>query len=138
MPDRRFHQQKRYAQLVGILAALTLATPVFASVAPSVIAEKSPLPSKSWQVSPADGTLRDVIAKWAKAEGWSFSNTNWTPAIDIPVIANASFQGSFVQAVQDLVSTTELTEAPLQPCFYSNKVVRVVYFNESCDKMSAR
>lgn len=92
----------------------------------------------SWSVSPSDKTIREALARWAKIATWSFEPEHWSVGVDIPLTASATFQGDFKIAVRQLISTTELSDTPLQPCFYSNRVVRVVPFNEMCDRMSVR
>jgi hypothetical protein len=37
-------------------------------------------------------------------------------------------------AVRHLLAATELSERPLQPCFYSNQVLRVVPYAQACDR----
>jgi len=39
--------------------------------------------------------------------------------------------------VRGLLSSTDLTDFPVQPCFYSNNVLRVVTRAEVCDRMTA-
>jgi hypothetical protein len=89
-------------------------------------------PPKAWKVSPDDKTIRQTLAKWATSEGWTFSRQHWTPAEDFDVVASDTLYGSFIQATQQLIATTELTKTPLQPCFYKNHVVRVIFINEQC------
>jgi hypothetical protein len=91
----------------------------------------------TWLVTGEDSTVREVLQRWAKQAGWTFNPEHWTPSVDIPLTASATFQGDFISAVQAFVSATELGDTPLQPCFYTNHVLRIVNFNESCDKMSA-
>lgn len=82
--------------------------------------------------------MREALSGWAQKSGWTFKPEHWAVSVDIPLTAAATFQGEFEAAVQQLISTTELTETPLQPCFYTNRVVRVVPYNEACDRMSPR
>lgn len=48
------------------------------------------------------------------------------------MVASDTMYGSFIDVVQQLIASTELTKTPLQPCFYKNHVVRVIYINEQC------
>ncbi|CAM5404477.1 hypothetical protein SSTU70S_02824 [Stutzerimonas stutzeri] len=104
---------------------------------PKPVAPPAPV-FPTWTVSAADETYRQALRKWAKAAAWTFEPEHWAVPLDIPITAAASFRGDFRTAVQQFVSTTELSETPLQPCFYSNKVVRIVPYNEMCDRMSVR
>lgn len=106
------------------------------SGAPAVAAVAPPQPE--WVVTASDGTYREAITRWARSAKWTFEPEHWTVPVDLPLSAGATFRGDFKSAVQGLVATTELSETPLQPCFYSNKVVRVVPYNEMCDRALAR
>jgi len=121
---------------------ITLSSHVALAASPSTPTLSLPVtvqvskPSSQYLVDPSDQTIRQTIQRWAHQDHWSFPNENWVPNVDVPVIGSAAFPGDFIKAVQGLVASTELTDTPLQPCFYQNDVVRVIYFNQSCDKMS--
>lgn len=86
-------------------------------------------------MSPEDKTIRETLAKWATSEGWTFNpigRQHWSVAEDFDVVASDTMYGSFIDVVQQLIASTELTKTPLQPCFYKNHVVRVIYINEQC------
>jgi hypothetical protein len=69
--------------------------------------------------------------------GWTFQPQHWAVDVDIPLSATAEFSGDFKSAVRDLLGATELAEKPLQPCFYGNKVLRVVPLAQSCTRTAA-
>lgn len=87
-----------------------------------------------FSVDRTDGNLRLVLMRWAGAAGWDFSAEHWGVDVDIPIIGSATFELPFVEAVQALVSSTELSGHPLQPCFYSNRVLRVVPYVQPCNR----
>lgn len=91
---------------------------------------------RTWEVSMADGTIRRTLEKWAAASGWIFNMEHWGVDRDLPVAAQTMFQGDFRGAVRSLLASTELTDLPLQPCFYNNGVLRVVPRAELCDRMA--
>ena len=111
-------------------------TPVVA--APTIaVAPPKPLPPPipTWTVSPQDKTIRETLAKWAASAGWTFiplGRDYWTVPQDFDVVASDTFRGDFKDAVRKLIASTELTKTPLQPCFFSNKAVRVILINEEC------
>lgn len=111
-------------------------TPVLA--APKInVAPPKPLPPPipTWTVSPQDKTIRETLAKWAASAGWTFSPLGrdyWTVPQDFDVVASDTFRGDFKDAVRKLIASTELTKTPLQPCFFSNRAVRVILINEEC------
>lgn len=83
---------------------------------------------------PDDGTLRGALARWSRLAGWTFEPEHWAVDVDVPLGASADFPSPFIEAVQALVAATELSERPLQPCFYSNRVLRVVPYAQACDR----
>lgn len=85
-------------------------------------------------VSPADVTIRQALARWAQVAGWTFSAEHWAVDVDIPLVGAATFETDFKSAVRELLAATEMGDRPLQPCFYSNRVVRVVPYAQACDR----
>src|SRR5699024_7433863 len=81
-----------------------------------------------------DATLRHALQRWARQAGWTFAPEHWAVDVDIPVSAEADFGTAFESAVQSLLAATELSDRPVQPCFYTNQVVRVVPFTQACDR----
>lgn len=83
-----------------------------------------------------DRSIRDALARWAASAGWMHLPEHWAVAEDYSVggIAGSEVFGSdFRQAVRTLISSTELTTRPAQPCFYTNHVVRVIPRAGICD-----
>lgn len=87
-----------------------------------------------YKVSPSDNNIRLALQRWAKQANWTFMAEHWNVDVDIPISAQASFSSSFQESVQDLVGATEMAERPLQPCFYSNNVLRVIPYAQSCNR----
>tara|TARA_R110000851_G_scaffold295568_1_gene450512 strand:- start:98228 stop:99046 length:819 start_codon:yes stop_codon:yes gene_type:complete len=130
------------------LAAVTLASEVSASpvelidvaqpIETAFLAKPAdPKVLTIFKVSPADGTMRETLARWAKTAQWDFGPEHWAVDVDIPIVGSARFDTSFEDAVRSLVSSSELGDRPLQPCFYSNRVLRVVPFAQPCDRARA-
>lgn len=118
------------------VAAVPAAASPAAAVAPG--APDSPgVPPARYRAAPPDATLRAVLARWAGMAGWTFQPQHWAVDVDIPLSATAEFSGDFKSAVRELLGATELAEKPLQPCFYGNKVLRVVPLAQSCTRMAA-
>lgn len=91
----------------------------------------------SWDARQEDVNLRNVLSRWSAQSGWTFRLEHWVPERDLPVAGTVSFPGDFQAAVRGLLSSTDLTDFPVQPCFYSNNVLRVVTRAEACDRMTA-
>lgn len=106
-------------------------SPVGGSATPAVSTETS---VQAYTVTRSDGTIREALATWSKRAGWTHEPENWTVQFDLPVLSSANLGSDFKSAVRALLSSTDLTNMPLQPCFYSNKVLRVVPKAELCDK----
>jgi len=91
-------------------------------------------PPSLYEATPADRTMRQALARWAKAAGWTFQDEHWAVDVDIPLVGAARLGTDFKSAVRELLASTELSWRPLQPCFYSNRVLRVIPYAESCDR----
>lgn len=87
-----------------------------------------------WHVSPEDITIRQALTLWADLAGWTFEPEMWSLPVDITVAANAHFFGEFPDAVRDLVAAVALAEMPIRSCFYTNKVLRIVSYNQVCNR----
>ena len=109
-------------------AAPARAEPIKASPAPI---------SAALRAGPPDATLRGVLSRWAASSGWTFEPQHWAVDVDIPLAGAAQFPGDFKEAVRALLAATELSERPVQPCFYANQVLRVVAYTQTCDRSAA-
>jgi hypothetical protein len=107
-----------------------VATPVGTSApaAPSALLEQP------FTISRSDKTIREALVAWSKRAGWTHDAEHWTVPFDLPVLSSADLGADFKGAVRALLSSTDLTNMPLQPCFYTNKVLRVVPKAELCDR----
>jgi Toxin co-regulated pilus biosynthesis protein Q len=88
----------------------------------------------TYAVSLADQNFRKVLTRWANASGWMFEPEHWSVTRDIPVGGADSVMTDFKTAVRRLLKSTLLTDLPVQPCFYSNKVLRVIPASELCSR----
>lgn len=93
-----------------------------------------PAASAPYEATPADGNIRRALGRWAQVSGWTFDSEHWAVDVDIPLAGSAAFGPEFVPAVRELLAATELGDRPLQPCFYANRVLRVVPFAQRCDR----
>ena len=100
----------------------------------ATIAASLPKPAPVWVAKGHHGTVRQVLDTWSKAAGWTFAPEHWTVNRDFPITGELKVQGDFAAAVRELLASTELTDFPVQPCFYSNSVLRVVLVTEKCDR----
>ena len=135
----QFRAGSRQARARRLVAAPAIASPPTPPVdAASVIqkpADTPPVASTSvYTVTPKDQHLRQALSRWASIGGWRFQPDHWVVDVDIPLTAGAEFSDDFIDSVRALVSATELSDRPLQPCFYSNRVLRVVPVSEHCDR----
>lgn len=89
-----------------------------------------------YAITTADKNLRQALSRWTGLSGWRFQAEHWAVDVDIPLTATASFTDDFIVSVRALLESTELSERPLQPCFYENQVLRVVPITENCDRTS--
>ncbi|MCX8518334.1 MAG: toxin co-regulated pilus biosynthesis Q family protein [Rhodoferax sp.] len=84
-----------------------------------------------------DENFRQALKRWTTDAGWEFEPEHWAVPRDIPIAGTADFGGDFRAAVQALLKSSELGDQPVQACFYSNKVLRVVPINELCARSSS-
>ena len=88
-----------------------------------------------WVASEMDGSVLNVLLSWAPRAGWTFRMEHWTVQNDYPIQGSERFKGDFKTAVRLLLDTTAQSALPVQPCFYSNNVLRVVPRAEFCDRV---
>jgi hypothetical protein len=93
--------------------------------------------SVEYSISQSDKNFRLALVKWATASGWSFEPEHWGSDRDIPVVGSATFAGDFKSAVRALLKSTALGDRELQPCFYSNNVLRVIPAAELCARSTS-
>jgi hypothetical protein len=106
-----------------------------AAVLPAAVDQSVRTSNATFSVARSDRTLREALVKWARASGWTFEPEHWAVPRDIPVAGGASVDTDFKTAVRMLLRSTELTDLPVQPCFYNaNQTLRVVPINDSCTR----
>ena len=91
-------------------------------------------------VTNADQTIRDVLVRWSQNSGWVHKPEHWSVERDHPIMGEAGpelFGGDFKESVRILLSSTDLTDRPVQPCFYTNRVLRVIPKSASCKPRDA-
>ncbi|WP_231755413.1 TcpQ domain-containing protein [Bordetella sp. N] len=114
------------------------ATPAASPHTPSSAPQSTPSNTPPFRAELADGNLRRVLTRWASQAGWTFGPEHWDVDVEIPLAGNAVFGDDFKHAVRALVGATEMAERPLQPCFYANRVLRVVPIAQACDRSATR
>jgi hypothetical protein len=95
----------------------------------------------AFAVLPSDKSVRETLTRWAGSAGWMHLPEHWAVAEDYSVggVAGGEVFGTdFKGAVRVLISSTDLTTRPAQPCFYSNNVVRVIPRTGICDPTAAQ
>ena len=78
--------------------------------------------SAVWEARADDRTFKAMIIRWAKAAGWQ---VYWELGVDYPILATASINGSFEDAVAEVVRAMQNAEVPPKAVFYENKVLRI-------------
>lgn len=96
-------------------------------------------PARYWNIDPSDGTVRQALQRWAQIDGWVFGPDQWLLNWDLPIEAPAQFEAAtFQEAAQALAQAISLSESPINVCFYGNQVLRVVPFNQRCDRTQSQ
>ena len=79
--------------------------------------------SRLWVVRASDKTIRRTLNRWAKDAGYSVV---WGVLQDISIDTDATFSGSFEDAVQSVLEAISASEFPVEAVVYDNKVIRIV------------
>jgi hypothetical protein len=128
------------SQTTASAGSVAIAEPVtqVSSVPTAAVASNTPPATQAfYAITDTDKNLRQALARWSGLSGWRFQVEHWAVDVDIPLTATANFSDDFVGSVRALIQATELSERPLQPCFYTNQVLRVVPIAEACDRTVA-
>ena len=131
--------------MAALLAAARLPEPEPVAAAPEPAPVPEPIPEpipvvakEIWRIGPDDGTVRQALARWAAKANWTFGPDQWELNFDLPIQAPAEFEAeSFQEATQALSQAIAMTESPVRPCFYANRVLRMVPFTRSCNRSPA-
>lgn len=134
------------AQATDVTASPQQVTPTAGAVVTVEVTPTEPVaepeivepPKQIWRVSPQDGTVRQALVRWAADANWTFGPDQWELNFDIPIQAPAEFEAdSFQEATQALSQAVAMSESPIRPCFYGNRVLRMVPFTRSCNRSPA-
>lgn len=109
------------------------APPAPAMQSPAAVSAAAPA---GYAVLKTDQTVRETLTRWSATAGWTHLPEHWAMAEDYSVAGTAGpevFGTDFKAAVRVLISSTDLTARPAQPCFYANSVVRVIPRAGICD-----
>ena len=79
--------------------------------------------SRIWTVRTTDKTIRRTLMRWGKEAGY---NVVWDVMQDINIDAEATFSGTFEDAVRAVLEAISASEFPVEAEGYDNKVVRIV------------
>lgn len=131
---RLYTQEGGGAQATQTVSKPSVPAPMVQPVTEPVAVTASSTPQPFYAITSADKNLRQALSRWSNLSGWKFQSEHWSVDVDIPLTATASFSDDFVGSVQALIQATELSERPLQPCFYANQVLRIVPLTEACDR----
>jgi hypothetical protein len=91
-----------------------------AAVSPSVA---------EWRIELADGSLSRVMRRWSRDARFPVL---WEAPKDLPAVA-ATYRGSFLDVVRNVMADTQNTEYPLHACAHDN-VVRILHVSQSCTR----
>ena len=80
----------------------------------------------------APETVRSALERWSSQAQWVFGPEFYTLPVDVSVVVSADLGSDYKAAVRQLLDSTQGTAQPMQPCFYSNQVLRVVARHELC------
>jgi hypothetical protein len=77
-----------------------------------------------WRIELGDRTLRTALTRWAHTAGWQLI---WDAPVDFSVDAEASVEGSFDDALHEVIASLAHSNTPIQAIVYQgNKVIRII------------
>lgn len=131
-------QQAIHSELHSNRSSATSITSQFTQNSTQLASINIDVAPKKFKAELSDKTIRQAVKRWAQQTNWHFENMHWAVNVDLPISAAAEFTDDFVTSVQQLLVTTEMTDKPVQPCFYTNQVVRIVPIAQVCDPQARR
>ena len=76
-----------------------------------------------WEMSSRDRTLRNVLSQWCRQANWQLS---WKARGDFPITASWTINGTFEQAINQVLKSSQQTDMPLQALMFdANKVLEI-------------
>lgn len=125
--------QSRDATDAGALTVKAIALPA-ASEKERPTTASPPATAFEWTVSASDQNLRKLLKRWtgvdAPGHDWTVI---WDVEKDIPIETSDLITADFKTAVRHVLASTQFSDITLQPCFYTNNVVRVVRKTTKCN-----
>jgi hypothetical protein len=101
--------------------------PSAGAIAPAAASAPEPVPPPErtvWDLRRADGSVRNVLARWASEAGWQFI---WDVPTDFTVDADATIHGSLQHALHEVANALGNSQVPIQVVMYQgNRVLRVI------------
>jgi len=89
-----------------------------------------------WELRANDVKLSTALERWARDAGWRMT---WEAERDFDLVLQASFGGTFEQALNTVLRAYVISDFPLQACLHEdhdgNRAVRIFRFGEhqTCD-----
>jgi len=120
-------QQTPPAPVFGQPVPVNLEPPA-PSVAPSAAPARTE--GRAWVVLLSDRNVRRTLERWSQQAGQQLV---YDVEKDLELAAEATFPGSYDDAVGGLMAGLQRSELPVRACLYSNLVTRIVRRNQPCD-----
>ena len=98
------------------------------TVAPSAAPARNE--GRAWVVLLSDRNVRRTLERWSQQAGQQLV---YDVEKDLDLAAEATFPGSYDDAVGGLMAGLQRSELPVRACLYSNLVTRIVRRNQPCD-----
>lgn len=109
-------------QIIEFKAISPLIEKLSPTKSPSMVTNIIPrLPN--WALLPSDRTLRNSFAKWCKQANWQLS---WKARGDFPITASWTINGTFEDAINQVLKSSQQTDMPLQALMFdANRVLEI-------------
>lgn len=99
------------------------------SISPNKVNQNVAVEPTVWNLNPKDRMLRNALTKWCKASGWQLI---WNINADFPIVSSWHIQGTFENAVNEVLKASQTTNIPLLATMHDeNKVLEIYSANIS-------
>lgn len=84
-----------------------------------------------WIVKGNETSLRSVLERWSESTDYKLM---WEVPVDFSAVAGYEFNGTFVEALQQVVMAINSASGNLRICEYSNRAIRIISRSRKCQE----
>ena len=116
------NQTIEFRAITPLIVKVVPPTKIIYPKTPSLVTNAIPQLA-SWVLLPSDRTLRNAFSKWCKQANWQLS---WKARGDFPITASWTINGTFENAINQVLKSSQQTDMPLQALMFdANRVLEI-------------